>query len=154
MHMDFIRLRVLRLSTLALTAFLGYEGAFFYWKGRLLGKVYAPNALPPTEDFLVGLADGRVIQYPFWAQTWMGWGLEPTMFPPLFAFVALLGLGALFFMWRLRLMTAWVLLVPFNLLAILHWGMGSALALIGLAALFWPGWRSFWFHWVPYREES
>ena len=152
--MDTNRPRILRLTTFALTLFLGYEGAFFYIKGRLLGKVYAPNALPETDAFLVGLPDGFVIEYPYWAQVWMEWGLEPKMFPPLFLFLGFVGLVALVLMWRHRWLAGGVLLVPFYLLAILHWGLASLLALVGLLAIFWPGWRSFWFEIAPHLEEN
>ena len=152
--MDSTRLRILRLTTLTLSAFLGYEGGFFYVKGRLLGKVYAPNALPQTDAFLVGLPDGFVIEYPYWAQVYMNWGLEPKMFAPLFVFLAILGVVALLALWRRAWLMGWVLLVPLHLLAILHWGVASGLALAGLVTIFWPGWRSFWFEIAPHLEED
>ena len=143
--MNEIRLRILRITTLLLTALLGYEGFYHGYKGHLVGRIFPPNALPITEDVMVGLPNGLVIQYPFWAQIWMGQGVDPTIFAPLFAGLGGLGLMTAVLMWRQKWFAVWVLLVPFHLMAILHWGLGSVIALVGLIGLFLPGWRTFWF---------
>ena len=150
-----LRLRLLRITTLSLTAFLGYEGLFYLLKGHLVGKIYAPNALPKGDMLIVGLPNGLAIQYPFWAQTWMSMGVDPTILAPLFLGLGVLGVMALALLWRQKWLAVWVLLVPFHLMAILHWGIGSAIALVGLVGLFLPGWRQFWFQPpIPLKETQ
>ena len=151
--MNEIRLRLLRITTLALSAYLGYEGLFYALKGHLVGRVFAPNALPKGDVLLVGLPNGLAIQYPFWAQTWMSFGVDPTILAPVFLGLGALGVIALALMWRQKWFAVWVLLVPFHLMAILHWGIGSAIALLGLIGLFLPGWRIFWFSRTFERQE-
>ena len=72
-------------------------------------------------------------------------GVDPTILAPLFLGLGVLGVMALALLWRQKWLAVWVLLVPFHLMAILHWGIGSAIALVGLVGLFLLAGASFGF---------
>ena len=92
MHMDLIRLRVLRLST-ALTAFWATRAPSSIGKAVCWARVCAQRVAPNRR--LPGGPGGWLGEVPAWANL-MGYF---TMFPPLFALWHCWP-GALFFMWR------------------------------------------------------